>query len=540
MRRWNVTGCPPNERTGADGRGRKAPVSDLPDPALEQGERREYPRDRTLQEQVVEWAERTPDAPALRFGDQDVTYRELVVQARRVGLFLRNLGVRRNSVVAVLDRASPRTIVTFLGVLFAGGAYLPLDDANPPERNLGMVRGSAADIMLVADDQLDRYAGAIPVSAVDEARTALWAAGEPDELPLTGTALDPAYVMYTSGSTGAPKGIIVPHRAIARLVVNTDYIDIRPGDVIAQASNLSFDASTFEIWGALLNGALLVGMPKESLLVHQELSEFLARHQVTALFVTTAVFHLHAGEAPAVFRTLRSLLMGGETSDPRAVRAVLAAGPPGRLLHMYGPTEATSFSTWALVTPQVAARDTLMIGRPIANTDVCILAGNRRAGPGEAGELHIGGDGLALGYVNDPELTAARFVSDPQVPGRRLYRTGDLARWNEEGGLDFLGRSDSQVKLRGFRIELGEIETLLRQHPAVTDASVVVVTDKSDAMLIAYVATCQPAAVTALGGYLAASLPLYMVPSRIVPVERLPLNANGKVDRARLAAHSRA
>lgn len=528
-----MTGCPPADL--GDGPWLKEPPSGLPQPTLEQGERREYPRDRTLHEQVAQWAERTPDAPALRFGDQDVTYRELVGEARRVALFLRHLGVGRGSVVAVLDRASPRLLITFLGILFAGGAYLPLDETNPPERNLGMVRGSAASIVLVADDQRERYAGSIPVSAVDEARTAHRAAGEPVELASAGTALDPAYVMYTSGSTGTPKGILVPHRAITRLVVNTDYIDIRPGDVIAQASNVSFDASTFEIWGALLNGALLVGMPKESLLVHQELTEFLTRHKVTALFVTTAVFHLHAGEAPAVFRPLRCLLMGGEICDPRAVRDVLAAGPPERLLHMYGPTEATSFSTWVQVTPQVAARDTLTIGRPIVNTDVCVLAGTRRAVPGEVGELYIGGDGLALGYVNDPELTAARFVPDPQVPGRRLYRTGDLARWNEQGLLDFLGRSDSQVKLRGFRIELGEIETLIRRHPAVTDASAAVVTDDQDAMLVAYVATRQPAAVAGLDEYLAASLPSYMVPSRIVPVERLPLNANGKVDRARLA-----
>jgi amino acid adenylation domain-containing protein len=511
-----------------------APVqSDDSARAFERGERRPYPRDAMLHEQVATAALRAPIAPALRFDDHAFTYRELAVRARRVSEFLRGRGVRPGSVVAVRDRPSARLITTLLGILGAGAAYLPLDEVNPPERNSAMIRQSDASLVLAFTEHAGVRSATVPPDALDPL---LADPVRPDDqaAPLCrGNALDPAYVMYTSGSTGRPKGVVVPHRAVTRLVVNTDYVDLGPADVIAQASSVSFDAATFEIWGALLNGALLTGLPRERMLIHCELAAFLAEERISVLFLTPAVFHAHAADAPGIFRGLRHLLVGGDVMDSGAARRVLTAGPPGRLLNMYGPTEAVTFSTGLRVTPGNSGGDSLTIGRPIANTDVVLLRGKRRAAPGETGELHIGGDGLALGYLGDPELTADRFVLDP-LDRRRLYRTGDLARWTPVGAIEFRGRADSQVKIRGYRVEPGEVEAALRRHPAVADAVVLAYGEDAHKQLIGYVVPCRPADTSDIAAHLAGVLPGYMLPSRIVPVSSLPLNANGKVERAML------
>ncbi len=271
-----------------------------------------------------------------------------------------------------------------------------------------------------------------------------------------------AYVMYTSGSTGTPKGVVIPHRAVLRLVCNTNYITISPQDVMAQASNPMFDAATFEIWGALLNGASLVELATDILLSPTLLSNQLQRQGVTILFVTTALFHRLADLSPACFQTLRVLLFGGETADVRWVRKVLEAGRPQQMLNGYGPTENCTFSACYAVENLAANVTTLPIGKPIANTQLYILDAHLQPVPiGVIGELHLGGDGLAHGYWQHPTLSNEKFISNPFGTGL-LYKTGDLARYQPDGTVEFIGRRDFQVKIRGFRVELGEIESTIQ------------------------------------------------------------------------------
>lgn len=502
--------------------------------AFERGQRTDFPRDTTLHEQVAAVAVRSPDSLAVRFAAQSLTYHELAVRARYISEFLVAHGARPGSVVGVQGRPSVRMIATILGILGSGAAYLTLDEENPPARNAYMAKESGVTIVLASGPDGKKLPSSIPLSSLDPLFS-MDVLPQDNPYPLwRGGGLDPAYIMYTSGSTGRPKGVQVPHRAVTRLVVNTDYVNIMADDVIAQASSLTFDAATFEIWGALLNGARLIGLPKDQMLIHQELHAFLTGEGVTTLFLTPAVFHAHAADAPGIFRTLRYLLVGGDVMDPAAAVRVLAAGPPRRLLNMYGPTEAVTFSTGCLVTAEHAGRSTLPIGRPIANTDAVILQEDRRSTIGEEGELCIGGDGLALGYINDPALNAARFVPDPQHPSRRLYRTGDHARWNQDGTLEFLGREDNQLKIRGFRIELGEVEAAMRCHPDVVDAAVIAYGEDDRKNLVGFALTQKPGSASEIAEYLTETLPFYMRPSSIVPVGTLPLNENGKIDRAAL------
>jgi acyl-coenzyme A synthetase/AMP-(fatty) acid ligase len=347
--------------------------------------------------------------------------------------------------------------------------------------------------------------------------------------------------MYTSGSTGEPKGIAVPHRAIVRLVVNAGYLRLEPGDTLTHASHISFDAATFEIWGALLNGARLLGVPRATLLSAPALAEFLEENRVDTCFLTTALFHQIALQAPATFRSLRDLLVGGEALDPQAARSVLgdSIDPAPRLFNAYGPTESTTFATVERVERPDPDAAGVPIGRPIGNTECHVVDPRGEPVPiGVAGELWIGGDGLARGYFGRPGLTAERFVPDPfGPPGSRLYRTGDLARRRSDGRIEFLGRIDQQVKLRGFRIEPGEVEAAVAAHPGVRQAVALVREDApGDRRLVAYVVP-EPGAVLSpkeLRETARRRLAEFMVPAAFVELAALPLNPNGKVDREAL------
>jgi len=338
----------------------------------------------------------------------------------------------------------------------------------------------------------------------------------------------PAYLLYTSGSTGLPKGVVVPQRAIMRLVCETDYLPIQPDDVFAFHSNISFDASTLELWGPLLNGASLVVTATETVLSAPALADHLREYGITTLWLTTSLFAQLAQEAPAMFGGLRALLFGGEAANAAAVRLVCRHAPPGRLINGYGPTETTTFAVCHLVDPRVEVDDRVPIGRPIANTDAYIL--DESLSPAVEGELYIGGPGVALGYHRAPELTAERFV---ETPLGRLYRTGDLARWRADGLLDYLGRKDRQVKIRGFRIEPGEVESAIRACLGVAHCAVVpTVAPSGEPCLAAYVVGA--AAPEDLRRELKAKLPAQMIPAALVRIERLPITPNGKLDQAAL------
>jgi amino acid adenylation domain-containing protein/non-ribosomal peptide synthase protein (TIGR01720 family) len=342
--------------------------------------------------------------------------------------------------------------------------------------------------------------------------------------------------MYTSGSTGTPKGIVVPQRGVIRLVRNTDYVEISPMDRIAQIANSAFDAATFEIWGALLNGASISIVDRETSLNPAKLEERIKRDGITALFLTTALFNQMARERSGIFAGLRYVLFGGEAVDPQWPRRVLESGAPEHLLHVYGPTETTTFATWEGIGSIESEATTIPIGQPIANTQCYVLDGHLQPVPlGVRGELYLAGEGVARGYLCRGAQTAERFVANPYGEGgERMYRTGDVVRRNGEGRIEFVGRTDEQVKIRGFRVELGEIETALREMAGVAQVVVIAREDEpGEKRLIGYV-TGEQLDAEALRAALHAALPEYMTPSAIVVLDELPLNTNGKVDRKAL------
>ncbi len=503
------------------------------------GSATEYPRDRHVVSLFDETAGAAPDALAVRFGGEALTYAELRARANRLAHRLRALGVGPEARVGISMERSAGLVVAMLAALKAGGAYVPLDPAYPAER-LAFMLEDAGVSALVVEDEVPEALSAFAGPVVSLRRDAAALAGEPDADP--DAALFPeslAYVVYTSGSTGRPKGIAVPHRGIVRLVRDSDYARLTAEDRVAQVSNASFDAATFEVWGALLNGAALVGVSRDDTLSPRALVEAFRREGVTASFLTTALFDQVAREVPGGFAGVRHLLFGGEAADPGSARRVLAAGGPERLINVYGPTESTTFATWHPVGALSADAATVPIGGPVANTTAYVLDEAMRPVPqGVVGELYLGGDGLARGYPGRAGLTAERFVPSPWGDGERLYRTGDGVRWNRGGAMEFVRRLDEQVKVRGFRIEPGEVRAVLLAHPSVRDAAVLARQDApGDRRLVAYVVPAEGEVdVAALRADLRAGLPEYMVPSAFVSVESIPLTANGKVDRRALPA----
>jgi amino acid adenylation domain-containing protein len=487
-----------------------------------------------------------PEATALVFQDERLTYRELQARANQLARYLRARGVGREQLVGVCLERSADLIVALLAIIKAGAAYVPLDPSYPPDRLRFMVEDARAGLVLTNRHQTERMPRCLTpmIVCLDLERGAI---ERESSDPLAGDvhAEDLAYVMYTSGSTGLPKGVAIPHRGIMRLVRDTDFVQLTPADHVAQVCNLTFDVSTWEIWGALLNGATLVVIPRELVLSPRALAAELRERRITSIDVTTALFNQVARDMPDAFRTVRDVQIGGEKVDPARLREVLAAGPPQRLINSYGPAECTTTASWHHV--REVDDDTLAvpIGRPIANTPAYVLDRHLELVPiGVPGELHLGGPGLARGYFDRPSLTAERFIPDPFTPvsegstGGRLYRTGDRVRWRAEGVLEFLGRYDDQIKLRGQRIEPGEIECALCQHPGVR-ACIVIAAENvyRGRELVAYVVPeGDPPATDEWRGFLQQRLPDFMVPSSFVALDALPLAPGGKVDRRALPA----
>ncbi|MEA2694372.1 MAG: hypothetical protein QOJ16_3759, partial [Acidobacteriota bacterium] len=444
-------------------------------------------------------------------------------------------------------------ILGMLAIVRAGGAYVPLDPSYPPERLAFLLEDTGLRVILARRSTL----AALPpypaeIVLLDEGNAASGTGGAEDaregSLSVGAGGASLAYVVYTSGSTGRPKGVAVPHRAVARLVRETDYVAFGPDEVFLQFAPVAFDASTFEIWGALLNGGRVLLAPDAAAAL-ADLGDLIDRHGITTVFLTTALFHLMVDHQLARLSPLRQILTGGELMSPGHVRQALAGLPETRLTIFYGPTENTTFTTCCPLREPAEVGATVPLGRPIANTRTYVLDALGQLAPvGVVGELCTGGEGLARGYLDRPELTAERFVPDPGATGTeaggRLYRTGDLARYLPDGRLDFLGRIDHQVKLRGFRIEPGEIEARLLEHPAVREVVVVVREQPvGNRFLVAYFVGAPPEEAeaaeeavdeAALGNHLRAHLPEHMVPAAFVRLNSLPLTANGKVDRPRL------
>lgn len=509
-----------------------------------------YPANSTIPELFESQVLRSPDDIALQFGNDKLTYAELNARGNRLANYLGRLGVTPKTLVGICQERSVDMIVSLLAILKAGAAYVPLDTNYPTERLGYILKDTRAPVLLVDRAQRERMLTFHPHSrlvCVDDDLTAT--ALEDGRTTEPGIkADDPAYVMYTSGSTGAPKGVVVPHRAVVRLVRNTNYFEAGSEEVFLQLAPVSFDASTFEIWGALLNGSRLAIMPPETPSI-DALAQAIRDYGVTTLWLTAGLFHLVVDERVDALRRLRQLLAGGDVlSPPHVARALDQLGFGARLINGYGPTETTTFACCHVMYAGDRVTGSVPIGRPISNTQVYLLDQDLEPVPvGDAGEICIGGDGLALGYLNDPALTQRRFVPNPfsDKPNGRLYRTGDLGRRRKDGRIEFLGRIDNQVKINGHRIEPGEIECVLGRHPLVRGAAVAIRTGpRGQKQLVAYVAVAtQGITSPELRDYLRAQLPEYMMPSGIILVEALPLSPNGKVDRNALsdleAANSR-
>ena len=486
--------------------------------------------------------ERAPEAIAISYEGLTLTYKELNERANQLAHHLRSLGVGTEAIIGVYLKKSVEMIVAFLGIVKAGGAYLPMDTAYPKSRLAFMVEDAGVEV-LISEQGL---AGELPENkgkliCVTEDRDEI-AAHSQQNLDADVASDNLACVFYTSGSTGQPKGVCINHKGINRLVLNTNYLDVGPTDVVAQASNSSFDAATFEIWGALLNGARLVLITKDVTLSPQDFASQIKEEKISTIFLTTALFNHMAREVDSPFSTVRHMLFGGEVCDLGSVKQVLAGSPPRRLVHLYGPTENTTLTSWHLIEDVPEGATTIPIGTPVSNTQVYLLDGRLNPVPvGVPGELMIGGDGLSRGYLNRPALTAEKFIPDPfsNRPGARLYATGDMARYLSNGDIEFLGRNDQQVKIRGFRVELGEIEAALSQCPGVREAVASMREDvNGEKRLVAYlvVKAEQPPTNDELKRHLKKSLAEFMTPSAFVIMDEFPLTPNGKVDRRALPA----
>ncbi|WEN15095.1 non-ribosomal peptide synthase/polyketide synthase [Rhodanobacter sp. AS-Z3] len=498
-----------------------------------------YPRNSSVHALFEEQVRHRADAVALVHGDIALSYAELNTRANRVAHQLIARGVCTGSFVAVLLERSIDLIVAQLAILKTGAAYVPIDPQLPEARQAWLIEDAGAP-WLLAPTRHVAVTGAAKVLGMDELLLGDSLIDNPQQQVDAG---DVAYVMYTSGSTGLPKGVLVPHRAINRLVRNNGYAHFGEDDRVAFAANPAFDAATLEVWAPLLNGGTLVVIDPATLLSTPAFIDTLRRTAVDTMWLTVALFNQLAEALAPVLPQLKTLIVGGDVLDPAVIARVLKGPRPQRLLNGYGPTETTTFATTYTIEGHAREAHSIPIGRPIGNTRLYLLDAHRQPVPlGAVGELYIGGDGVALGYLNRPELTAERFLPDPFAAqaDARLYRTGDLARYLPDGHVVFLGRNDHQVKIRGFRIELGEIEARLAEHPSVREVAVLARQDGgTDKRLVAYVVahTEAPADLAAvLRAHLSTRLPDYMLPAAYVALDTFPLTPNGKLDRKALPA----
>lgn len=489
-------------------------------------------RSATITDLFDEQVRRRPEAVALRFGGVDMTYAELDQRADRLARHLRSLGVGTESVVGVFFERSFEMLVALVGILKAGGAYLPVHENEPPERFRYMMDTAGARVLLTHGPMADR------VPEIDAAVVNL-----DHELPSGLAPVEPgtgpdnlAYVCYTSGSTGMPKGVAVRHRGVVRLVQDGDYASLTSAETYLQLCSLRFDPSAFEIWGSLLNGARLVIYKPGTPALH-ELAECIEQERITTLWMTTGLLHRMIDGHLASLAGVRQLLGGGEALSPVLINKVHATYPDLLVVNGYGPTEDTCFTSCHVVHEPVG--DSVPIGRAVTDTYLYVLDEKLQPVPdGEWGLLYTSGSGVARGYIGRPALTAERFVPDPFRPGERMYSIGDVVRLMPDGALEFRGRLDDQVKIDGYRIELGEVQSALNGLPEVKEA-VVVVRDGVTAgrkILVAYVVPAGETErlVPKLRVALHQKLPRYMHPAAIVELAEFPLTPGNKFDRRSL------
>lgn len=501
-----------------------------------------YPGDSSLSQLFEEVSGAMSERIALVCGDVEISYSDLKAQVVVFASSLVHFGVKSGDFVGICLERNVDLIVAHLAIVRVGACYVPIDSGYPSDRIRFIIEDSKLPFIIcdsAASLIMPRCSSPFEVISVEDLKKA---SPEASLAPLDNPDL-PAYIMYTSGSSGVPKGVLVQQRSVVRLVKNQPFLDRGSDTVLAQLSNVSFDAATFEIWGALLNGGKLVLLP-QSKPSTREIASAIQTRAVNTVFLTTGLFNLLVDEEMQCLCGLKTLLTGGEVmSVPHALKAFRALGPRV-LFNVYGPTENTTFTSYHRIDSEADIGTSVPIGLPVLNTSVYVLDDQRNpVAIGVRGELYTGGDGVAIGYLRRDELTAERFLPDPFLgKGFRMYRTGDLVRWSSSGRLEFLGRADSQVKIRGFRIELGEVEFVVSMIPGVRDRVVLVQSiGEVGKHLVCYIVPSGfdprlqskevETFIEHVRDYLCRRLPAYMVPSFYVLLHELPLNSNGKVHR---------
>jgi amino acid adenylation domain-containing protein len=499
-----------------------------------------YPKDKTIAQLFEEQVERTPEAVAVVFSDEQISYRELNERANQLAHYLQRRGVAADTLIGLCLNKSVEMIVAMLATLKAGGAYLPMDPAYPQERLRFMVEDSGVTYLITTESLVDSVPQKIPTTILlDAERESIKA--HPKTVPDSNcTPNNLIYCIYTSGSTGKPKGVLLEHRNVVRLMVNDQQpFSFTQDDVWTMFHSYCFDFSVWEIYGALLYGGKLVIVPEQVMKDPSLFLDLLVEHRVTVLNQTPTAFYNLANEAlrsASAALSLRYVIFGGEALHPVQLKEWKHAYPCTKLINMYGITETTVHVTFKEITDREIEKNRSNIGTPIPTTTSYIMDSNLRLLPvGVPGEICVGGEGLGRGYLGRDELTRQKFVANPYQPEERLYRSGDLAKLLPGGELIYLGRIDDQVQIRGFRVEPGEIKSHLLAHPLVAEAEVVARESKSESLeLVAYVVPRAEISVTALRSHLAETLPFYMVPTAFVMLDSMPLTANGKVDRKAL------
>ena len=495
--------------------------------------RSDYPKEKTIGELFEDQVEKTPDNIAAEYENNSITYRKLNEKANSLAHILREKGVREESVVGIVVDRSIEMLIGIMAILKAGGAYLPIDPEFPEERKKYMLEDTKTKIILTQERFIKNLNYGLEIinledSSIYEENT--------ENLEIINKPNNLAYIIYTSGSTGKPKGVLIEHRGVVRLVKKSNYIQINEKDIVLQLSNYAFDGSVFDIYGCLLNGGKLILINKNILLEVAKLGNIIKEKKVTVFFITTALFNTIVDTNMEALQGVRKVLFGGERISVRHAKKALNYLGENRLIHVYGPTEGTVYTTYYPINYIDDNAETVPIGKSISNSTAYVVGKNNELLPiGVPGELLIGGDGLARGYLNRKDLTKEKFIKNPFEKGGKLYRTGDIVKLLEDGNIQYIDRADNQIKIRGFRIEKGEIESKLSNLDGVKECIVI---DRSyeneEKYLCAFITTTKKVQTSKLKEELSKQMPKYMIPSYIVVLDKLPVTVNGKIDKKAL------
>ena len=492
-----------------------------------------YERDKTVSQLFEEQVEKTPSKTAIVFENTKLTYRELNNKANQLANYMREKhGIKEHDNIAIFVNKSLESIISILATIKLGATFVPIDIDYPEDRVHYILEDSKAKLVLTMKKYTGKINSDVAKASIDLSNEKIYSEGKTNNPLNLVNAEDNIYIMYTSGSTGRPKGVMVKHRNVVRLVRNTNYIDFSKCSRILQTGSIVFDACTFEIWGALLNGLGLYIIKKSELLDTKILEKYLIDNKIDTLWLTAPLFNQLSEENPYMFSKVKFLLTGGDVLSPKHINMVKDANPNITLINGYGPTENTTFSCCYTIDKKY--EKSIPIGKPIANSTVYIVSQNGRIQPeGVPGELWVGGDGVGKGYLNREDLTTEKFIDNPFGEGK-IYKTGDLVKLLPDGNIEFIGRIDNQVKIRGFRVEISEIDNVIKQYPGISKLFTIVKEMNGGKVLITYFTADTKLNVQDIILYLQERLPLYMIPQYIMQLDTFPLTINGKVDKAGL------